>query len=334
MKAHNLPLVTIVIFLGASVFAGMDDASLRERITEYYVYAAHDSVWQEFDEFKKQNAVSDEQLHRVLMAIYSDAVDSSPTLTPQSDEWRRNQGIAESVVWLLPKCGSIPVKDFLLERMSTEEPNGHIRRQAILAYLRVADAEEVKNILLRFFAGEDRMDLGGRFGLLSGARQVLKDADAGKRAAILESLYVALAREENKCAFHVYDDILSKFNNDYANSYQRVAILQKLIQAPPLCKADESVMPDLTAKLKELRKTRPNTNINTNLAVVMSRNFNLPQTNGVKNQITDLVPIGTDNGEVPPVSLPSGSLRLAIPLGIGAGLIIAFALWRGIRRKK
>lgn len=48
----------------------MDDASLKERLVEYYFYAGHDSVWQEFDTFKKQNAVSDEQLHRVLMAVY------------------------------------------------------------------------------------------------------------------------------------------------------------------------------------------------------------------------------------------------------------------------
>ena len=156
------------------------------------------------------------------MAIYSDAVDSSPTLTPQSDEWRRNQGIAESVVWLLPKCGSIPVKDFLLERMSTEEPNVHIRRQAILAYLRVADAEEAKHILLRFLVGDGRMDLE-RLSVYSFASMAYDESDSPeKKAAILAALAVAADKEDGKIRFMKVDGILRKearFTDDHANGW-------------------------------------------------------------------------------------------------------------------
>jgi len=313
MKTHSMPLVTIALFWSASVFAGIDDASLKERLVEYYFYAGHDSVWQEFDTFKKQNAVSDEQLHRVLMAVYRETGDNRPALTPQSDEWKRNQGIAESVVRWLPKCGNVPVKDFLLDHMTAKEADGHIRQQAILAYLRVANAEEAKNILLRFLIGEDRMDLGGRSSICRYAQTAFMDADAAKRAAILESLYVALSREENKCNFHVYDDVLSDLSSDYANSRQRLAILQKLINAPPLCKADESVMPNLTAKLKELQKTRRTTNINTNLAAVMPR---------------DVPPVAE-----PPAAPPPRS-RLAVPLAVGAGLLAALALLGAFFRRR
>jgi hypothetical protein len=334
MKERSIALLTAFLFGGASAFAEMDDAGLKERLAEYYFCAGHDSAWQEFDTFKKQHAVSDEQLHRVLMDIYREAGVNRPALAPQSDEWKRNQGMAESVVRWLPKCGNVPVKEFLLDRMTTKEPDGHIRKQAILAYLRAADAEEAKNVLLRFLVGNGRLDLGGRSSICRYAQTAFMDADAAKRAAILESLYVALSREENKCNFQAYDDVLCDLSNDYANSRQRFAILQKLINAPPLCKADEYVMPDLTEKLKELRRTRRTININTNLAVVMSRDFNLPQPEVQTGGTSGYVPEGGNDESEASVPPPSRPLRPAVPLAVGAGLLAAFALWRGRRKKK
>lgn len=199
----------------------MDDASLKERLVEYYFYAGHDSVWQEFDTFKKQNAVSDEQLHRVLMAVYRETGDNRPALTPQSDEWKRNQGIAESVVRWLPKCGNVPVKDFLLDHMTAKEADGHIRQQAFLAYLRVADAEEAKDVLLRFLVGEDRMDLE-RLSVYGFARVVYDKADSPeKKAAILAALAVAAAKEEGKIRFMKVDGILAERSAAYRHSIER-----------------------------------------------------------------------------------------------------------------
>ena len=152
--------------------------------------------------------MTDEQLHRVLMDIYREAENKLLALTPDTEEWNYNLGLVDGVIRWLPKCKGIPVKDSLLAYATSEEKHRHTKQTAILSYLRVADAEETRDVLLRFLVGENRMDLGSRSSICRYAQTAFMEADAAKRAAILESLYVALSREENKCNFHVYDDIL------------------------------------------------------------------------------------------------------------------------------
>lgn len=303
MKTHSVLLFTIVFLRSASVLAGIDDASLKERLVEYYFYAGHDSVWQEFDTFKKQNAVNDEQLHRVLMAIYRETEDTRPALTPQSDEWKRNQGIAESVVRWLPKCGNVPVKDFLLDHITAKNADGHIRQQAILAYLRVANAEEAKNVLLRFLVGEDRVDLE-RLSVYGFARAVYdKSGSPEKNAAILAALAVAADKEEGKIRFMKVDGILAERSAAYRQSSERLAMLERHSQEPPT--ANLYTDRDLKAALAESQNYKRHTSINTNLAAVMSR---------------DVPPVAE------PPAAPPPRQRLAVPLAVGVGLLAALAL--------
>jgi len=328
MKIHSISLVTIVLLWSTSVFAGIDDASLKERLVEYYFYAGHDSVWQEFDAFKKQNAVSDEQLHRVLMAIYQETGDNRPALTPQSNEWRRNQGIAESVVRWLPKCGNVPVKDFLLERMTMKESDGHIRQQAILAYLRVANAVEAKNILLRFLVGEDRMGVE-RLSVYGFARTVYDEsASLEKKAAILAALAVAADKEEGKIRFIKVDGILAERNVAYRQSRERLAMLERHSQEPPT--ANLYTDRDLKAALEESRKYKQHTSVNTNLAALKSLDFNLPQPDLSMKMVAADVRECVAAEAKRSGATRRGSVRYVF-FGLSAFLLLGFGVWRFTR---
>ena len=326
---HSLPLVTIALFWSASVFAGMDDASLKERLVEYYFYAGHDSVWQEFDTFKKQNAVSDEQLHRVLMAVYRETGDNRPALTPQSDEWKRNQGIAESVVRWLPKCGNVPVKDFLLDHMTAKEADGHIRQQAILAYLRVADAEEAKDVLLRFLVGEDRMDLE-RLSVYGFARVVYDKADSPeKKAAILAALAVAAAKEDGKIRFMKVDGILAERSAAYRHSIERLTMLERHSEEPPTTNLYTDR--DLKAALAEARTYRRQTSVNTNPAALAAGDFRQPPLASLTNgaTATERERAGTESAKGEAGGRSLGRLVLFVLMGT---LLLGFGAWRFMRK--
>ena len=331
MKTHSMSLVTIVLLWSASVVAGIDDASLKERLVNCYFYQGQDSAWQEFDTFKKYYDVSDEQLHGVLMAIYRETEDNRLVLTPQSREWRRNQGIAESVVRWLPKCGNIPIKGFLLEHMTTKEADVHLREQAILAYLRVADADEARNILLRFLVGGNRSDLE-RLSIYSFAKIAYRESDSPeKKATILAALAVAADKEEGKIRFMEVDGILAERSPVYRQSNERLAMLERHSLEPPT--TDLYTDRDLRAALEEARKYKQYTSVTTNLAVLMSRDVNLPQTtpltNGAAATVRELSGTeATTGGAAGPGRSPG---RLAL-LGVLGALLLGLGAWRFMRK--
>jgi len=331
MKTHITLYCTILLFGASSIFAGMDDARLKERLKGGLFELL---VWDNYDIDK--TGVSTEQFHRVLMELYDEAEEKRPSLTHGSEEWRFNQLTVEGVLACLSMCGDIPVKDFLLDYAITKENDNFARTIALSSYLRVADAEEARDVLLRFLIGEDRMDSHARSSIINHARTAFMTADAEKKAAILESLYAALAMEDTKWLFRVYDNLLCDLINQYANSHQRLALLQRLINAPSLCKADDYAMPELQEKLKVLQKTRLHTNISTNLAVLKLRDFNLPQPDLLTNDVAEFdQDLSGMNGlgiesetTVEPVWSPG---RYAF-IGILALLLIGFGAWRFMRK--
>jgi hypothetical protein len=327
-------LFSLLLFGAASVSPGIDDAGLRDWLLSDALGGYDGIPFELIDRFREKSGVADEQFHRVLMEIYREAEDKRSSLTPKTREWFDNQTVMGSVINLLSKCGDVPVKDFLLDCASSKEKDPLLRSEAVLSYLPLSNAEETKDILLRFLVGEDRMDLD-RSSVCRYARTAfMNTADAGKRAAILESLYASLSREDTKWLFRSYDNVLCELSGDYADSRQRLAILQRLIDAPPLCKADDSLMPWLTGKLKELQKTRPRTDINTNLAAVVARDFNLPSPEslaggGPEPALGDADPGAAATGESP----PPRPFRPAVPLAAVAGLFAAFVLWLKFRKR-
>jgi hypothetical protein len=278
----------------------------------------------------RQNlGADDEQISKAMTDIYSEAT-AAFTDAPDNGARLVSRMRLEGAVRELWGCADAQTKSFLVEIAADKGKNSWLRRVAVSSSLKAADAEEAKAVLLRFLVGEDRMDAMARSSICQHAWTAFMDADAGKKAAILGSLYVSLSREENKWLFRVYDDILCELSGDYAGSRQRLAILQRLIDAPSLCLSDDYAMPDLHAKLKVLQKTRPRTNINTNLAALAARDFNLPQPEELPTGgAFETTPEEPDTA----AAVPPPRFWFAVPLAVGAGLLAALLLWRGLRKR-
>jgi hypothetical protein len=169
------------------------------------------------------------------------------------------------------------------------------------------------------------MNSQARSSICEYARTAFMEADAEKKAAILESLYAALSKEDNKWLFRGYDNLLCELSTQYADSHQRLAILKRLINSPSLCKADDYALSELQEKLKVLQKTHLYTNISTNIVSLAVQNVNTPQpgflTNSEKGDVRegpDTEPITEDAaGRSPGRRVLFGALALLL-LGFGA----------------
>jgi len=311
----------------------MSDSEMKGRLIDSYFYTGEDESWQEFKHFKDLSAVTDEQLHRVLMEIYREAEDKLQTLTPDTEEWNYNLGLVDGVIRWLPKCKGIPVKDFLLAYAASDEKHRHTRQAAIRSYLRVADAEETKKALLRFLAEGDRMDSQSRSTIIWSTLMVYQDATAEKKRAIVESLCVALAGEDHKWLFRVYDDVLCQISPHYRHSLQRRDILARLVKAPALCKADDYAMPELEEKLREIEKANLHTTISTNLSALKERDFSQPLPEEERIAL-EMPPDAPHAGGTAQEESAETRRKWLCPLAAVAGLLAVFVLWFVLRRKR
>lgn len=314
----------------ATAAAGMDDARLKEWL--YGNFIAPESMrWEEIDEFKQNFSVTDEQLYRILMGVYLDAEGKWATLTPKTTEWNNNNRTVEGVLGWLPKCGDIPVKDFLMDYSTKEENESWLRRSAILSYLRKANAEEAKNALLRFLVEGDRMDYMERLSIYEYAKMVYGSADEQKRAAILNTLYVAAAVSDlPPLEFRVCDEILVKLSSAYAQSCQRFALLNKFnsISYPENRKETKKILKE---RLESMQKFKVLTNVSTNLMLLKSRNFNLPQ----PGLATSDTMAAVEDNSVADEKTDSGTRRSVGTyafFGVTALLLLGFGAWKLTRR--
>ena len=335
MRMHiSPPFIFFLLFsIAVPASAGMSDSEMKGRLIDSYFYTGEDESWQEFKHFKDLSAVTDEQLHRVLMEIYREAEDKLQTLTPDTEEWNYNLGLVDGVIRWLPKCKGIPVKDFLLAYAASDEKHRHTRQAAIRSYLRVADAEETKKALLRFLAEGDRMDSQSRSTIIWSTLMVYQDATAEKKRAIVESLCVALAGEDHKWLFRVYDDVLCQISPHYRHSLQRRDILARLVKAPALCKADDYAMPELEEKLREIEKANLHTTISTNLSALKERDFSqpLPEEERITLETPPNAPDATDAAQEKPAKTRREGL---CPITAVVGLLAVTVLWFVLRRKR
>jgi hypothetical protein len=307
-----------------------DDASLKSNLISDFT-AEESRNWKEANEFKTHFAIPDDQLHRVLMDIYRKATEKRVSVVADSREGIDNRRTIEGVISWLPACPSTETKTFLIDFAANGKEVSQLRSTAIASYLRLADPEESKNVLLRFLVEADRMDSQARSSICQHAWTAFMDASPEKKAAILESLYAALSHEDNKWLFRVYDDILCKISKKYANSNERLAILQRLINATSLCKADDYAMPELQEKLKALQKIRLSTNISTNLAALKARNFNLPQPDLSTNSVAEIDQESAATGYKASGAAKRGFGLYAF-LGIPVILLLGFGAWKRRRR--
>ena len=92
--------------------------------------------------------VTDERLHKALTSIYREA---------EIQSGKDARDLMTRVVLWLGVCKDNPTKAFLLDVASDKSKDGFLRTSAIASYLRTADAEEAKKVLLRFLVEEDRI---------------------------------------------------------------------------------------------------------------------------------------------------------------------------------
>jgi hypothetical protein len=282
--------ITMFCLMSISVFAAqiIEDATLSRHLQQNFV-ADESMTWEKIDGFKERFAVTDDQLYRVLMSIYRDAEEKRLTHVPKTPGGNNNKRKIEGVLSWLPKCGDIPVKEFLMDYAGTLENDSWLRRTAILSYLREADATESKNTLFRFLVEGERMNSLERLSIYEYARMVYDGASPEKKAAILAALLASANREEGKIEFMKVDKILAERSAAYRYSRERLAMLERHSLAPPTTNLYTDR--DLKAALQECRKYKTHTNISTNLAALKTRNFNLPLPAGATNELTDPVPV-------------------------------------------
>lgn len=271
MRTHATLLVAMfLIFHALSVAAGMDDARLKEWLKGGLFELL---LWQDYD--IKASGVTDEQFHRVLMDLYREAEDKWPTLTPNTDEWNYNQKVVEGVLGCLPMCGDRADKTFLLDYADSKEKDSVTRAIAVSSYLRIANAEEARDALIRFLVGKERMGSLERLSIYNYAKVSFEvSASAEKRAAILAALVSAANREEGKIEFMKADRILAERSAAYLRSRERLAMLERHSLEPPT--ANVHTDRDLKAALEEARQFQARTSVSTNLTALMARDFNQP----------------------------------------------------------
>jgi len=343
MRMHiSPPFIFFLLFsIAVPASAGMSDSELKGRMIDSYFYTGEGETWQEFNVFKELSAVTGEQLHRVLMEIYREAENELLALTPDTEEWNYNLGLVDGVIRWLPKCKGIPVKDFLLAYATSEEKHRHTRQAAIRSYLRVADAEETKDVLLRFLAGDRRgVDPLSVYSHAAEVYDHTPPEDGAKRRAIIAALMIAAAHEEGKIGFVEVDRILSMRSDTYRRSRQRLAMLEHHSLEPPTKNLYTDA--DLKVALAESRNYRSHTSVNTNAAMLQAIDFNEErpaddaETWGGKFVIPSQEAMLAPRGVQPETAEPqvrSGRWRTA-SLGGLAVVVTAFVLFVLHRRTK
>ena len=334
MRMHiSPPFIFFLLFsIAAFASADMSDSELKRRMIDSYFYTGEGETWQEFNDFKELSAVTGEQLHRVLMDIYREAENKLLALAPDTEEWNYNLGLVDGVIRWLPKCKGIPVKDFLLAYAASEEKHHHARQAAILSYLRVANAEEARDILLKFLVGKDRMGEYDRSSIYRYPRIVWDTVSPEKRAAMFNALCEAAAVESVQWAFDECDSQLIAMCPAYRDSLQRKGMLKRQLSVP-FPKYYSELKEKMEKEVERLEKLEKHTSVNTNLATAIARDFNqpLPEEGRIALETPPDAPDTTDAAQEKSTETGRKSFYALAAI---AGLLGVLALWFGLRRKR
>ena len=191
-------------------------------------------IWdEEVPLFKEKFGISDNILRAVLMDIYESVkhVGKDPFRSEDSDEIRFDKRRLHSTLEWLGYCADKTTKDFLMKFATDTTKDNVFCSQAIMAYLRNANAKECDWITTL---------LADRSQNTSSIYQSAMDAydeavnDAKKRKAIVAVVSAALVKEEKKHIFTHADRDLAERDKDYSNSPSRRAALQRMdLPLPP-----------------------------------------------------------------------------------------------------
>ena len=198
-------------------------------ISDHYIFS------EEIPLFMEKFNITKDTLRLVLMKIIHESEKEAkwePFSYEDPDEltyWKR--GLMQAIIWL-GVCADESAKEFLME-IAIDDTKGEVyRNMAVGAYIRSANAQQVKDALNRFLV-ETRVIPSSTY---SYARAVYEEAedDTAKREAIVSALTAAaLAREEDRGHFARADKIFAEQDKVYAKSPQRKAALQQMNLLPP-----------------------------------------------------------------------------------------------------
>ena len=275
-------------------FSGEDIAHLRQTLQnpketkEFLIdeFVAEHSLWpDEIPLFKQKFDVRDEIIRPVLLDILRESAQKTGWEMPPSrnddpaDVFDDKRRLLKSIVWL-GTFADEPAKKILSDIAADDAKDRYYRDLAVQAYLYCADAQEVKDILMRYIEEKGRdwknISWSPLYAFAEGAYRAT--TDEAKREAILAVLYVVMAQEENKDTFSYRDKKLAHMSKEYATSSQRLTMLKRISKLPPSKGRDTDN--DLNAALESYKSRKTFTSVSTNLTELMARDFRKPTRKG------------------------------------------------------
>jgi len=224
--------------------------------------------------FKKKFEVKGEIARPALLDIFHESVQKvgwSPWSRNDPEDIRiTKQRLLVSIDWM-GVFADDPMKQLLLGIATDSTKDASFRTKTLREYLRAADAQETRDVLVRFLTGDMRVFERAetyRYAMLTYDEA---DGDELKREAILSSVFVSLAREDSRKNFMSVDKKLAERSKEYTESSQRLAILQRMNKLPPTNWYGDSS--SLDAMIEPLKTHTTFTNVNTNLTDLIKRDF-------------------------------------------------------------
>jgi hypothetical protein len=189
-------------------------------------------------EFKLKFDISDEPMRAVLMDIIRESEKTGGRWEGYKPGDSQNIGMAnrrmlEAIPWL-GICADAKAKQLLLGIAAGKSNWELSRMHAVQAYMRRADAQEIRDGVARLFAGDGKPtdakgpDFSRRVYWYAIQAFDESEGDTQKREAIITSLSAVLVKEDSKELFASADKLLAERSKEYAESPQRKAALQRL----------------------------------------------------------------------------------------------------------
>ena len=146
-----------------------------------------------------------------------------------------NGHFPNAFVWLGFLSGAdAEVKSLMMDIATDGAVDGDFRSLAFWAYLGRADAQEVRDTIVRFLSDDMRLANAFHRSRVYGASVHAYDKaedNTQTREAIVAAMSAALAKEEDKKAFAEADKLLSERSKEWADSPQRKAALERMSKA-------------------------------------------------------------------------------------------------------
>jgi len=186
--------------------------------------------------YMKTFGITEDTLRVALMGVIEESTEVTkwePLRRDVQDELlSEKRRLMHSITWLR-FCADKPTKEFLME-IAVDETKGEVyRNMAVGAYIKSADARQIKDALIRFLT-EKRVVVYSTYLYAIAAYEEAGD-DAAKRVAIVEALTAAaLLKEEDRGYFAMADKDIAEQDKEYAKSPRRKAAFQLMnLPLPP-----------------------------------------------------------------------------------------------------